>query len=253
MLTILTLAESELPTKSFDRAYCISTIEHLEWHELCRTVQEASRLLREGGLFVLTIDLFLNLVPFTRRKKNQFGVNISVRDLIAEAGMDRVYGEKSELYGFNEFKADDITTNLERYLVGQDYPSLTQLLILGKGRADDTTLRTNLFSDFVDLGLRRRRGESSVSAHGTSDGCERAAVHASDRGCGFYQRLRMGQELVVLDPTMMSDELPAIERQLALISYSAFGQLKRARSGTWTRCHGSTRANARSSRPGRRS
>ena len=152
-----TLAEAKLASASFDRIFCISTIEHLEWQEICRTVKEAFRLLREGGLFVLTIDLFLNLVPFTQRERNEFGVNISVRELIAEAGTDLVYGEKSKLYGFSEFEARDITANLERYLIGQGYPSLTQLLVLQKGRGGDTTVRTNLFSGFVDPTLRTRR------------------------------------------------------------------------------------------------
>jgi SAM-dependent methyltransferase len=149
-----TLAEAKLPSASFDRIFCISTIEHLDWQELCRTVKEASRLLREGGLFVLTIDLFLNLVPFTRRKRNEFGVNVSIRDLIAEAGADLVYGEKSQLYGFSEFEANDVAENLEQYLIGQGYPSLTQLLVLQKGSGGESVIRTDLFSGFRDPSVR---------------------------------------------------------------------------------------------------
>ena len=83
-----TLAEAKLASASFDRISCISTIEHLEWQELCRTVKAAFSLLREGGLFVSTIDLCLNLVSFTRRERNEFGVNVPVRELIAETGAD---------------------------------------------------------------------------------------------------------------------------------------------------------------------
>jgi len=42
-------------------------------------------VLKPGGRLVLTIDLFLNLKPFTSRTSNQFGVNVSIGELMIDA------------------------------------------------------------------------------------------------------------------------------------------------------------------------
>ena len=44
--------------------------------------------------------------------------------------MTLVQGEKNGLYGFEEFNASKILSNLEKYYVGNYYPSLIQTLVL---------------------------------------------------------------------------------------------------------------------------
>jgi SAM-dependent methyltransferase len=126
-----TLPEAGLEAGSVDRAYCISTIEHLESEEIQRTLSELYRVLREGALFILTVDLFLNTAPFTRRERNQWGTNISIEWLVEQSNMKLVQGERSELCGFPEFDPERVLSNLEKYYVGL-YPLLTQMLVLQK-------------------------------------------------------------------------------------------------------------------------
>ena len=117
---------------SFDRAYSISTVEHLPEPELLRTLHAARRLLKKGAVFILTVDLFLNLAPFTRRSANEWGTNVSIADLVRAAEMELVLGDPAELCGFPEFSAERILASLERYHVGENYPTLVQMIVLRK-------------------------------------------------------------------------------------------------------------------------
>jgi SAM-dependent methyltransferase len=145
------LMAAHLPSESFDRIYCISTIEHLGDEEIKNTVREVARLLDDGGLFILTVDLFLNVLPFTPRARNEFGRNISLRDLIAESSLSIVYGVEDQLFGFDAFHPSDVLANLERYLIGDPYPALTQLLVLQKGmNRGAASIRHNVFAGFDD-------------------------------------------------------------------------------------------------------
>ena len=88
-------------------------------------------LLKPGGYFVLTLDLFLNLAPFCSRETNEYGSNISAR-LIAEAAPFELHeGERRELLGYDEFDPDRILSTLEQFMIG-DYPALAQLMVLKK-------------------------------------------------------------------------------------------------------------------------
>jgi 2-polyprenyl-3-methyl-5-hydroxy-6-metoxy-1,4-benzoquinol methylase len=93
------LPEAALPSDSFDVVYCISTLEHLDLLETQKVVAEAKRILRPGGHLILTIDLFLNLIPFSTRVENEWGQNIDVAALIKNSGMAMVFGFERELFG----------------------------------------------------------------------------------------------------------------------------------------------------------
>ncbi|HKK16229.1 MAG TPA: SAM-dependent methyltransferase, partial [Gammaproteobacteria bacterium] len=83
------------------------------------------------GYFIATVDLFLNLFPFSSRNENDFGFNVNIRELIKTAPFDLVKGSKSELFGFEEFNADQILSHLEKYFIGT-YPALAQCFVLRK-------------------------------------------------------------------------------------------------------------------------
>jgi hypothetical protein len=155
-LCVARLTDTALAAESVDRVYCLSTIEHLGADEARVVMAETRRLLCPGGLVVLTIDLFLNLQPFTARRRNEWGENVSVADLIACSQMDLVYGDEQELCGGPRFDPERILANLERYLIGETYPVLVQLLVLRKrgGPAKDD-LNANLWP--ADEGERERR------------------------------------------------------------------------------------------------
>ena len=69
-----------------------------------------------------SIDLFLNLTPFSARSSNEFGTNISVRDFVARTGLRIRVGKPEELYGFSDFRAEAIMARLEAYHVSTPYP-----------------------------------------------------------------------------------------------------------------------------------
>jgi hypothetical protein len=88
--------------------------------------------LKEGALFVLTIDLFLDLTPFTENERNEWGTNVSIKWLVEQSKMKLVQGDEEELFGFPGFEPRRIIANLDRYYVGQFCPSLVQMVILQK-------------------------------------------------------------------------------------------------------------------------
>jgi SAM-dependent methyltransferase len=126
------IEKSNLETEKFDAAYSISVLEHIDNQTIQKIMQEVWRGLKPGGLFILTIDLFLNLSPFTRREANHYGTNVNVRQLIECAPFDLLFGRPSELYGFDHFSSDAIQSCLEDYLIAESYPVLTQCIILKK-------------------------------------------------------------------------------------------------------------------------
>jgi ubiquinone/menaquinone biosynthesis C-methylase UbiE len=128
-LVSATIDKAGLETESIDVAYCISTIEHLNESARRVVLDETRRVLRPGGWFVLTVDLFLNVVPFTTRQSNQFGVNVSIAELVEQSKMTLVQGMPAELYGYPQFASDTVLSSLEEYFIGT-YPALSQMLVL---------------------------------------------------------------------------------------------------------------------------
>jgi 2-polyprenyl-3-methyl-5-hydroxy-6-metoxy-1,4-benzoquinol methylase len=115
----------------FDRVLSISVFEHMLSHDILDTMRSAYLLLKPGGIFVATIDLFLDVKPFTKREKNKYGTNISIKHLVEAAPFEIVIGGKQELYGFDEFSAEEILSRLSEFFIGE-YPCLVQLIKLKK-------------------------------------------------------------------------------------------------------------------------
>ena len=129
------LSQANLQPGTFDRVFSISVIEHIPLDEIPALMALAYDLLKPGGYFVLTVDLFLNLKPFSSRDVNEFGTNVSVRLLAESAPFELVQGNRAELLGYPEFDADGVLRNLEGFFVGEDYPAIPQLLVLRKPNA----------------------------------------------------------------------------------------------------------------------
>jgi SAM-dependent methyltransferase len=130
-----TIENAGLGDSSVDRAFSISVIEHLTDADIQNAMKHIYRCLKPGGLFILTIDLFLNLRPFCSRVRNEFGRNHNVCSIAESENWELVEGNREELFGFDAFDPDRILSNLENYLIGQGYPALVQCLILRKGTA----------------------------------------------------------------------------------------------------------------------
>lgn len=121
-----------LESESFDRAVSVSVFEHIPPDDILTVLSHVRRILKPGGLLVLTVDLFLDLHPFTSVHANKFGTNISTRWLVEESGFDLVGGCPEELYGFAEFRPQRILERLPEFLIGTGWPTLAQNLVLRK-------------------------------------------------------------------------------------------------------------------------
>ena len=124
-----TMSQAPLADGSFGAILSISTIEHFAPEDLAEFAREARRLLEPGGLLVLTIDLFLDLRPFTSRESNRYGVNIDVRALVEACDAELVEGTPEEINGYPGFDPDRVQSNLSSYLLGEGYPALAQCLV----------------------------------------------------------------------------------------------------------------------------
>lgn len=126
-----TMRDAGLEKNSYDVVYSISVMEHLVEEEFWETSRLVWECLKPGGKFVVSVDLFLNLYPFSSRKSNEYGSNFPVGKLTECKTFLLASGNPQEIYGSDEFDKEYILGNLEEYYVG-GYPSMAQCLILEK-------------------------------------------------------------------------------------------------------------------------
>jgi hypothetical protein len=81
---------------------------------------------------VLTVDLFIDVAPFTSAETNMYGRNIDVRTFLEACDAELITGNPAEIHGFREFDKDRIPSNLSHYLLGYAYPGLAQCLVARK-------------------------------------------------------------------------------------------------------------------------
>ena len=127
-----TIDKADLKSASFDTAFAISVLEHLTPRDLRDVMTHVYRALKPSGRFIITLDLFLDLKPFTQKSANKFGTNINASDLIGLAPFVVEKGNRDELLGFPGFSVERVSENLDNYLIGEGYPVLIQCLVLRK-------------------------------------------------------------------------------------------------------------------------
>jgi SAM-dependent methyltransferase len=124
-LVSTTIADADFAAESFDIVLSVSAIEHFNEESLAELVEHVQRVLRPDGLAIFTVDLFLNIHPFTSRRANRMGQNVDVRELLQNANLRLESGTEGDLFGFEGFDAERIQQRLSEYHVGY-YPSLSQ-------------------------------------------------------------------------------------------------------------------------------
>lgn len=127
-----TIGKANLPDNYYDLFLSISVLEHLPEEELHEVLEHAYRCLKPGGRFIITLDLFLNLEPFSRRTSNEWGKNQDVRRMVDISRMKLVEGDRSQLFGYPQFNPEAILANLEKYYMNSYYPVLSQCIVLQK-------------------------------------------------------------------------------------------------------------------------
>ncbi len=126
-----TISKAGLADNYYDLFFAISVLEHLPEADLREVMEHAYRCLKPGGRFIITLDLFLNLEPFSRRISNEWGKNQNGRWMVEISRMKLVGGDRSQLFGFPEFSVEAILADLEKYYIGT-YPVLAQCIVLEK-------------------------------------------------------------------------------------------------------------------------
>lgn len=124
------LEDAGFETSSVDCVVACSVIEHIPEEHVHRLMEEVSRVLKSGGRFVATIDLFLDCYPFSTNERNKWGSNINVKSLIEASNLRIVVGTKEELYGYEEFDHSKILASRDNYLVKDNV--MTQCIVLQK-------------------------------------------------------------------------------------------------------------------------
>jgi SAM-dependent methyltransferase len=126
------LEEAEFSPGSVDYVTCVSTLEHVPFDGSVKILRAAADFLRVGGKVVATVDLFIDLKPFTKRTSNVWGGNLDLGKLFAsEPRMKLVGGVPSQLYGCEGFDARKIQEACSEYYLGE-YPCFAQCFVLEK-------------------------------------------------------------------------------------------------------------------------
>lgn len=126
------LNDATLTPVFYDRAFSISVMEHFNETDIRQGMDRVFDALKPGGLFILTVDLFLDIYPFTSKQENVHGKNMNIRSMIEGSRFSLVEGNRSQLYGYDEFATDSILGSLAELLYGNGYPALTQCFVLKK-------------------------------------------------------------------------------------------------------------------------
>lgn len=133
-----TLPGAGFAAESADVVLSISVLEHLQDDDLEQAAAEIKRILRPDGIVVMTVDLFLNLAPFTKIETGDWGRNINVRHFLELTDLELVFGDPTELLGFDAFCPDAVLKNASSYLISSAN-SMAQCMI-GRRRTGETTV-----------------------------------------------------------------------------------------------------------------
>lgn len=127
-----TVQDADLPAGSFDRALCLSVLEHVDQDEARAILERVAELLAPGGLCLLTVDLFFDVRPFGVLPANSYGGNIDLYRAVSGLGLDLVQGDPRELLGFPEFDRDRVVELVPDLFISPRYPCASQTLVLRK-------------------------------------------------------------------------------------------------------------------------
>jgi SAM-dependent methyltransferase len=122
------LEEANIASDSVDGIVCISTVEHLTSEDIAGVTREIRRILKPGGLLVLTVDLFLDIQPFASEARNKWGANVDIKSFLECAGLELTSGDRSQLVGYPEFDGQAILGRRGDFIADSSGVALAQCL-----------------------------------------------------------------------------------------------------------------------------
>jgi 2-polyprenyl-3-methyl-5-hydroxy-6-metoxy-1,4-benzoquinol methylase len=126
------LEDTDFSPGTIDYVTCVSTMEHVTFGGSVNLIKAAAKALRVGGQLVATVDLFIDLKPFTKRTSNGWGSNLNLGKLfMAEEQFKLVAGDPAQLYGCEGFDAKQIQERCAEFYLGE-YPCFAQCFVLEK-------------------------------------------------------------------------------------------------------------------------
>jgi hypothetical protein len=123
------LEDARISERSVDGIISVSTLEHLTQSDLEGVAASIRSILKATGVVILTVDLFLDVVPFTNRSRNQWGTNIDIRTFLEQANLELIFGDRHQLFGFPEFSAATILERRDDFLSGSNATAFAQCLV----------------------------------------------------------------------------------------------------------------------------
>ncbi len=124
------LENAHIESDGYDRVFAISVLEQIPGDNVLSIMREIQRILKPGGFFIATTDLFLDCHPFADRIANQWRQNVSVRRMVEESDLVLKSGLPCYLQGYPEFDAKEICRSKRNFLIVNDV--MTQCLVLQK-------------------------------------------------------------------------------------------------------------------------
>ena len=123
------IQDAKIPDNSVDVVYSVSALEHFSESDIDSFARETKRILKPKGIAVLTVDLFIDVTPFTRKPTNQWGKNINIAEFLEKAGLQLHTGNPNELCGMKEFDPVKILELLPQYFLSVSGPCVPQCLV----------------------------------------------------------------------------------------------------------------------------
>ena len=124
-----TIDQANLSNALADVVLCISAFEHFSQEDIECTCQHIPRILKPGGIAVFTVDLFLDLAPFTDQASNRWGRNLDVAKFLADSNLTLQSGCQSELLGYPSFSPKGVLSKLSQYIYEPTGPCLSQCMV----------------------------------------------------------------------------------------------------------------------------
>jgi SAM-dependent methyltransferase len=124
-----TIDKANVPDASADIVLSVSAFEHFSFDDIKHAAHQIPRILKPGGVLIFTVDLFLDLEPFTDQISNRWGQNLNVAKFLNDAKLNLVDGKECDLLGYESFTTNSILCRLSELICNPSGPCVAQCVV----------------------------------------------------------------------------------------------------------------------------